>query len=51
MAVAGAGLMMSPSYLASILMHRLNLEIAEAAIVSLAIFLLGAFLLLRVIRD
>jgi len=49
-ALAAAMLMMSPSYLASIAMHRLNIEISVVAIMSLALFLVGAFLLARLLR-
>lgn len=49
--ILAAALVMSPGYLASIVLHRLNLDIALVVIISLALFLSGIFLLLRVLKD
>jgi len=49
--ILSAAMIMSPSYLADILMTRLKIEISVAAIVSLGIFLVGVFLLVRLLKD
>ncbi len=49
--LAGAALIMSPSYVSLILLHRLNLDISIVALMALAMFLVGVFLLVRVLRD
>ncbi len=51
MAAVAAALMMSPSYLANIAFHRIKLDISIAAVGALALFLIGVFLLLRVLKD
>ena len=45
-----AALIMSPSYLASVMASRLGIEISIVAVAALAIFLVGVFLLVRVLR-
>jgi hypothetical protein len=42
---------MSPSYLAEVLMSRLKMEISVVAVLSLGIFLVGVFLLVRLLKD
>ncbi len=49
--LAAAALIMSPSYVSLILLHRLNLDISIVALMALAMFLVGVFLLVRVLRD
>ncbi len=49
--VVGAALIMSPSYLSRIISHRLSIDFSILAVMSLALFLVGVFLLLRVLRD
>ncbi len=51
LAVVAAVLIMSPSYLSRIVIHRLNVDMSILAVMSLALFLVGVFLLLRVLRD
>jgi hypothetical protein len=50
-AVVSAAMIMSPSYLADILLSRLKVPISVAAIFALAVFLVGIFLLIRLLRD
>ncbi len=51
MVLLAAVLIMSPSYLSSIILHRLKLDISVVAVLALALFLVGIFLLVRVVRD
>ncbi len=51
LAVVAAVLIMSPSYLSRIVIHRLNIDVSILAVMSLALFLVGVFLLLKVLRD
>ncbi len=51
LAVVAAVLIMSPSYLSRIVIHRLNIDVSILAGMSLALFLVGVFLLLKVLRD
>ena len=51
LAIVGAAMVMVPSYIAYELMNRLKMTISTVAILALAIFLIGAFLLIRVLRD
>ena len=46
-----AAMIVSPSYLADILMRRLKIGIGTAAILSLALFVVGVFLLIRILRE
>ena len=46
-----AALMMSPSYIGNIALHLLKLGISEVALMALVLFLIGAFLLLKVVRE
>jgi hypothetical protein len=50
-ALVSAAMIMSPSYLADILLNRLKIPIAAAAIFALAVFLIGIFLLIRLLKD
>ncbi len=50
-ALSSAFMIMSPSYLADILINRLKMPMSAAAIFALAVFLVGIFLLIRVLRD
>ena len=50
-ALVSVVMIMSPSYLADVLMSRLKIPIAAAAIFALAIFLVGIFLLIRLLRE
>jgi hypothetical protein len=51
LAILAAGLIMGPSYLASVMSSRLKVEISILAIMSLAIFLVGVFLLVKLLKD
>jgi hypothetical protein len=46
-----AALIIGPSYLASIMESRLKIDISIVAVMSLAIFLVGVFLLVRLLKD
>lgn len=50
-ALVSVVMVMSPSYLADMLMSRLKVPVAGAAIFALAVFLVGIFLLIRLLRD
>jgi hypothetical protein len=50
-AVVAAALMMSPSYIGYIAINRLKLSVSIGAVGALALFLVGAFLLLRLLKD
>lgn len=49
--LVAAALIMSPSYLSLVLLHRLKLDISLVAVVALALFLVGAFLLVKVVKE
>ncbi len=51
LAVVAAVLIMSPSYLSRIVIHRVNIDVSILAVMSLALFLVGVFVLLKVLRD
>jgi hypothetical protein len=51
LALLAAALIMSPSYLAAQMTSRLKLDISIVAIVSLAIFLVGLLVLVKVLKD
>jgi hypothetical protein len=51
MAIAGAALVISPSFLASIMVSRGRMGIGTVAIVSLALFLVGAYLLVTLFKE
>jgi len=51
LALVAAALIMSPSYLAAQMTSRLKLDISIVAIVSLAIFLVGLLVLVKVLKD
>jgi hypothetical protein len=50
-AVISAFMIMSPSYLASILVNRLTIPLWAAALFALGVFLVGIFLLIKLLRD
>ena len=49
--MVAAALIMSPSFLASILMRRFSIGLPIVAILSLALFLIGVFLIVRLLKD
>ena len=49
--LVAAALIMSPSYLSLVLLHRLKLDISLVAVMALALFLVGAFLLVKVVKE
>jgi hypothetical protein len=49
--LVAAALVMSPSYLSLVLLHRLKLDISIVAVMALALFLVGAFLLVKVVKE
>ena len=49
--LVAAVLIISPSYLSLVLLHRLKLDISLVAVVALALFLVGAFLLVKVVSK
>jgi len=44
-------LMFSPTFIAARLYHRLGADISILAIMALALFLVGTFLLLRIVKE
>jgi hypothetical protein len=51
LAIVAAALIMSPSYLADIMLKRLKLPIAAVAVISLALFIIGVYLVVRLVKD
>lgn len=51
MVVVAGALIMSPSYVALIILHRFKLDISIVAVMALALFLVGAFLVVKVVKD
>ncbi len=51
MVLVAAALIVSPSYLSSVILHRLKLDISVVVIMALALFIVGVFLLVKVLRD
>jgi len=49
--VIAAALMFSPTFIARIVYHRLGADISIIALMALAIFLIGTFMLLKVAKD
>lgn len=49
--LVAAALIISPSYLSLVLLHRLKLDISLVAVMALALFLVGAFLLVKVVKE
>ena len=49
--LVAAALIMSPSYLSLVVLHRLKLDISVVALMALALFLVGVFLLVRVVGE
>jgi hypothetical protein len=50
-ALVSVVMIMSPSYLADVLMKSLRIPISAAAIFALAVFLVGIFLLIKLLKD
>jgi ABC-type Mn2+/Zn2+ transport system permease subunit len=50
-ALISAAMIMSPSYVAYILTSRFKMAISTVAILSLAVFLVGAFLFVRFLKE
>ena len=50
-ALVSVVLIMSPSYLADELMSKLKVPVSAAAVFALVLFLVGVFLLIRVLRE
>jgi type IV secretory pathway TrbD component len=50
-AVTSAAMIMAPGYVADILIGRLRIATSIAAVLSIAIFLVGVFLLVRLLKD
>ncbi|MGA8904771.1 MAG: hypothetical protein WB661_07160 [Candidatus Bathyarchaeia archaeon] len=42
---------MSPSYFSLFALHRTHLDVPIVALAALALFLVGAFLLVKVVKD
>ncbi|HUO41821.1 MAG TPA: hypothetical protein VMU35_02515 [Methylomirabilota bacterium] len=49
--VIAAALMFSPTFIARMVYHRLGADISIIALMALAIFLIGTFMLLKVAKD
>jgi hypothetical protein len=50
-AISSAAMIMAPSYLADVLTGRLRIAVSIAAVLSIAVFLVGVFLLVRLLKD
>jgi hypothetical protein len=51
LAVVAAALIMSPSYLSRIISRRTSVDLSILGVMSLGLFLVGVFLLVKVLRD
>jgi len=49
--VIAAALMFSPTFIARMVYHRLGADISIIALMALVIFLIGTFMLLKVVKD
>ena len=49
--LVAAALIMSPSYLSLLLLHRLKVDVSIVAVIALALFLVGAFLLVKIVKE
>lgn len=49
--IIAAVLIMSPAFISRSLLNRLSMQLPEVAIVALAIFLIGMYLLMKAVRD
>jgi hypothetical protein len=49
--IVAAALMFSPTFIARIVYHRLATDISIIAVMSLALFLVGTFLLLKAVKE
>jgi hypothetical protein len=50
-AITSAAMIIAPSFVADILIGRLRVAVSIAAVLSIAIFLVGVFLLVRLLKD
>jgi hypothetical protein len=50
-AVISAVMILSPSYLAYMLTSRLRVQVSIVAMLSMVVFLIGVFLLVRLLKD
>lgn len=51
LALLAAALVMAPSYLGTQMVSRLKMDISIVAVVSLVTFLIGVFLVLRLLKE
>ena len=49
--ILAVGLMFSPTFVARTVYHRLGADISMVAVMALALFLVGTFILLRVVKE
>jgi hypothetical protein len=49
-AILAAAMIMSPSYLAYILLNRFNVGLQTVAVLAMAVFLVGVFLLVNLLK-
>jgi len=49
--IVAAALMFTPTFIARTVYHRLGADISVIALMALAIFLIGTFILLRVVKN
>ena len=49
--IVAAALMFTPTFIARTVYHRLGADISVIALMALAIFLVGTFVLLRVVKE
>jgi len=49
--LVAAVLIFSPSFISRMILHRSNLDISVVAVVALVLFLVGVFLLLKVVKE
>lgn len=50
-AILAAAMIVTPSYIAYIMTGRFKIEISIAAVFSIIMFLIGVFLLVRLLKD
>jgi ABC-type Mn2+/Zn2+ transport system permease subunit len=51
MAILAAAMIVTPSYISYIMTGRFKVEISIAAVFSIIVFLIGVFLLVRLLKD
>ena len=49
--ILAAGLMFSPTFVARVVYDRLGADISMIAVLALALFLIGTFILLKVVKE